>query len=58
VEEKLFSSGKDKILAAIHALQHCVLEFHGIPFQPQLHNNDTAGSLNFRSAHTGGLHGG
>jgi hypothetical protein len=42
VEEKLLSGGKNKILAAIHALQHCVLEFHGFPFQPQLHNMVTA----------------
>lgn len=34
VEEKLFSGGKNKVVAAIHALQHSVLEFHGIPFRP------------------------
>ena len=32
VEETLFSGSEDKILAAIAALQHSVLEFHGIPF--------------------------
>jgi hypothetical protein len=32
VEENLFSGSEDKILAAIAALQHSVLEFHGIPF--------------------------
>jgi len=31
VEEKLLSCGKNKIAAAVHALQHSVLEFHWVP---------------------------
>jgi hypothetical protein len=38
VEEKLLAGREYKIFSAIDALQHSVLEFHGIPFQPQLHN--------------------
>jgi hypothetical protein len=38
VEEKLLAGREYKICSAINALQHSVLEFHGIPFQPRLHN--------------------
>lgn len=35
VEKQLFPSGKDEVRAAVHALQHLVLEFHGkAPFNP------------------------
>jgi hypothetical protein len=42
VEENLFPGGEHKILAAIYTLQYLVLEFHGIPFQPKIHNIATA----------------
>jgi hypothetical protein len=45
VEEKLFSGGKHKIIAAVHTLQHLVLEFHGFPFQPQSTTFRKHGSL-------------
>jgi hypothetical protein len=38
VKEKLLAGREYKVFSAINALQHPVLEFHGIPFQPQLHN--------------------
>jgi hypothetical protein len=35
VKEQLFPSGEDEVRAAVHALQHLVLEFHGrAPFNP------------------------
>jgi hypothetical protein len=42
VEETLFPGSEHKILAAIYTLQYLVLEFHGIPFQPQIRNIATA----------------
>jgi len=50
VEEKLLASREDEIRSAVYALQHFVLEFHGIPFQPQLHKVATV-LLNWRTAH-------
>ncbi len=38
VKEELFSCGKYKLLATIHTFEHSVLEFHGFPFRPRLHN--------------------
>lgn len=38
VKEKLLAGSKYEILTAVDTLKHSVLEFHGIPFQPQLHN--------------------
>ena len=52
VEEKLLSGGEHKILATVYALQHFVLEFHGIPFQPQIHNIATAQISGRAFAHT------
>jgi hypothetical protein len=37
VEENLLPGSEHKILAAVYTLQYFVLEFHGIPFQPQVH---------------------
>jgi hypothetical protein len=42
VEEELFAGGEDEILAAIHAFEYSVLEFHGFPFSgPELQRTST-----------------
>jgi hypothetical protein len=38
VEENLLPGGEQKILATVHTFQYFVLEFHGILFQPKIHN--------------------
>jgi hypothetical protein len=50
MEEELFSRGKYKVFATIHALQHPVLEFHGFPFQP--HPQHCQDSASFRPSCT------
>jgi hypothetical protein len=46
VKEQLFPSGKDEVRAAVHALQHLVLEFHGnAPFNPEPLRSNTNPTL-------------